>query len=171
MRDAALGEGPAGKDLGVIGRARAGTDGAHGPVRLVTAWDRHAAPAGESSAQPSCCVRVIKALDRGSGRYIVKEGVSWKGRSWVALSGRALHAYDCGHGGYGRVLHHARGGLRRGLANAQCNSEPLLGFALLWKQYAPLLRACEFRAVACARSSCISERLGDCASACVVGAG
>jgi hypothetical protein len=75
MRDAALGEGPAGTDLGVIGSARAGTDGAHGPVRLATAWDGHAAPA-ESSAQPSCCVRVIKALDRGSGRYIVKEGVS-----------------------------------------------------------------------------------------------
>ena len=74
MHDAAFGESIAGKDLGVMG-ARVGTDGAHGPVRLVTAWDGHAASA-ETGAQPSCCVRVIKDLDRGSGRYIVKEGVS-----------------------------------------------------------------------------------------------
>lgn len=55
-----------------LGSTRAG-DSAH--VRLVTAWDGHTTPA-ESGAQHSCIVRVIKALDYGSGQYIVKEGVS-----------------------------------------------------------------------------------------------
>ena len=85
IRDTALGggdtpgsgglpQGPCGV-LGVCVREGEDVQG-HG---LVTAWDGHKA-AAESRAQPSCSVRVIKPLDRGSGKYVVKEGVSWNRR-------------------------------------------------------------------------------------------
>jgi len=62
--------GPGGETM--QGSARAG-ESAQG--RLATTWDGHTASA-EAGAPPSCSVRVIKALDCGSGQYIVKEGVS-----------------------------------------------------------------------------------------------
>ena len=77
MRDTALGGGDA-PGSGGLPQGPHGVLGEREEVQghgLVTTWDGHKA-AAESRAQPSCSMRVIKAFDRGSGKYVVKEGVS-----------------------------------------------------------------------------------------------
>jgi hypothetical protein len=67
-----------------------GGESSHG--RLVTStWDGHNA-AAETGAISTCVVRVIKALDCGSGQYVVKEGVSGRRVRCAGAKRCTLHA-------------------------------------------------------------------------------
>jgi len=74
IRYSPLGEVATGAEPPALGSVRG--DSSHGQLVTATTWDGHTVPAEAGATLPSCSVRVIKALDCGSGQYIVKEGVS-----------------------------------------------------------------------------------------------
>jgi hypothetical protein len=67
-----------------------GGESSHGRL-VISTWDGHSA-AAETGTLPTCVVRVIKALDCGSGQYVVKEGVSSRRVRCARAKRSTLHA-------------------------------------------------------------------------------
>lgn len=67
-----------------------GGESSHGRL-VISTWDGHTA-AAETGTISTCVVRVIKALDCGSGQYVVKEGVSGRRVRCAGAKRCTLHA-------------------------------------------------------------------------------